>query len=387
MSQHDYDLANQSRTAFRADLNNALLAIVTQNSGATAPVTTYAYQWWADTTTGLLKVRNAANSAWVTVGTLADAYFGNVSRTANNLLTGAGNTFQGRLNTASAIGGTADAITATHDPAFTAWVDKMRGTFRATGANTLTTPSFAPDGLPAKTFAKNNVAALAAGDIAGAGHEVEWIYNLTADKVLILNPKGISSVSTGQLNTAIGVASVSAVGTGILNVTMNDYSFSPSITMGTTVDATDVRMLPTKMVDPNNTVGQFSVSWTGGTAGSVTARWRYVTASDQPTVWVIHDATGNILGAWVSDDPPPTAGCPIGLGKGTAVRIDPNSLAALGVSPDHYSWADAWIAAKKYSSAHRDYRAFQRMTGQDAPASWLLEHTKFDLALVRLVLK
>jgi len=35
----------------------------------------YAYQWWADTTTGLLKIRNSANSAWVTLfeldGTLA----------------------------------------------------------------------------------------------------------------------------------------------------------------------------------------------------------------------------------------------------------------------------------------------------------------------------
>jgi len=36
----------------------------------------YAYQWWADTTTGLLKIRNAANSAWVTIGTLASANLG-----------------------------------------------------------------------------------------------------------------------------------------------------------------------------------------------------------------------------------------------------------------------------------------------------------------------
>jgi len=36
----------------------------------------YAYQWWADTTTGLLKIRNSANSAWVTIGTLASANLG-----------------------------------------------------------------------------------------------------------------------------------------------------------------------------------------------------------------------------------------------------------------------------------------------------------------------
>jgi len=76
MAQHDYSIANQSGLAFRADLNNALAAIVSQNSGAAAPSTTYAYQWWADTTTGLLKLRNAANSAWITIGTLASANLG-----------------------------------------------------------------------------------------------------------------------------------------------------------------------------------------------------------------------------------------------------------------------------------------------------------------------
>ena len=76
MAQHDYALANDSGAIFRTDLNAALAAIVSQNSGATEPSTTYAYQWWADTTTGLLKLRNAANAAWITVGTLASAYLG-----------------------------------------------------------------------------------------------------------------------------------------------------------------------------------------------------------------------------------------------------------------------------------------------------------------------
>lgn len=72
MGQHDYILSNQTRTSFRSDLNNALAAIVSSNSGATEPATTYAYQFWADTTTGLLKQRNAANSAWITLFTLAN---------------------------------------------------------------------------------------------------------------------------------------------------------------------------------------------------------------------------------------------------------------------------------------------------------------------------
>lgn len=67
MAQHDYNISNQSGAAFRADLNNALAAIVSNNSGAVEPSTTYAYQFWADTTAGVLKQRNAANSAWVTL--------------------------------------------------------------------------------------------------------------------------------------------------------------------------------------------------------------------------------------------------------------------------------------------------------------------------------
>jgi hypothetical protein len=88
MAQHDYIIANQSGAAFRSDLNNGLAAIVSQNSGAAQPSTTYAYQWWADTTTGLLKIRNAANNAWITIGTLADANLGLLSL-AGGTLTGA----------------------------------------------------------------------------------------------------------------------------------------------------------------------------------------------------------------------------------------------------------------------------------------------------------
>jgi hypothetical protein len=76
MAQHDYVIANGTGAAVRSDINNGLAAIVSNNSGATEPATMYAYQWWADTTTGLLKIRNAANNGWVTVGTLASANLG-----------------------------------------------------------------------------------------------------------------------------------------------------------------------------------------------------------------------------------------------------------------------------------------------------------------------
>jgi len=69
MSTHDYVIDNQAAPAFRSDLNDALAAIVSQNSNATAPATTYADMLWYDTTTKILKKRNEANSAWVSMGT------------------------------------------------------------------------------------------------------------------------------------------------------------------------------------------------------------------------------------------------------------------------------------------------------------------------------
>jgi len=76
VASHDYVIANGTGSAVRSDLNGAFAAIVSNNSGATEPATMYAYQWWADTTTGLLKLRNSANSAWVTIGTLASTNLG-----------------------------------------------------------------------------------------------------------------------------------------------------------------------------------------------------------------------------------------------------------------------------------------------------------------------
>jgi hypothetical protein len=73
MSTHDYVIDNQRAVAFRADLNNALAAIVTQNSNATAPTATFANMIWYDTATNILKKRNEANSAWINLGTVDEA--------------------------------------------------------------------------------------------------------------------------------------------------------------------------------------------------------------------------------------------------------------------------------------------------------------------------
>lgn len=70
MSQHDFSIANQTASNARADINNALQALATNNSGNSAPSTTYANMWWYENDTNLLKIRNEADNAWINVAYL-----------------------------------------------------------------------------------------------------------------------------------------------------------------------------------------------------------------------------------------------------------------------------------------------------------------------------
>jgi hypothetical protein len=67
MATHDYNIANQGFPAFRSDLNDALAAIVSNNSSATAPSTTFAHMIWVDTAAdpSVVKIRNSDNDAWI----------------------------------------------------------------------------------------------------------------------------------------------------------------------------------------------------------------------------------------------------------------------------------------------------------------------------------
>ena len=76
----DYSLANQSGSAFRTELNSILGAIQTLNSGSSAPSNLVAHMVFLDTSTtpATLKIRNAANDGFITLGT-ASTNFGLVS--------------------------------------------------------------------------------------------------------------------------------------------------------------------------------------------------------------------------------------------------------------------------------------------------------------------
>jgi len=93
MAQHDGVIDNGTGNAVRTDINNALAAINSNNSGASDPSTTYAYQFYADTGDNTLKIRNAANDGFVNVSAVGGIGSVNLGLAA---LTGA--TFTGNVD-------------------------------------------------------------------------------------------------------------------------------------------------------------------------------------------------------------------------------------------------------------------------------------------------
>jgi len=75
MAQADQTVQNATFPTVRADINNNLAALFTDSSGATAPTVTVAFQDWIDTSgaDAVWKKRNAANNAWITLGTFTGA--------------------------------------------------------------------------------------------------------------------------------------------------------------------------------------------------------------------------------------------------------------------------------------------------------------------------
>ena len=111
-------------------------------------------------------------------------------------------------------GGTVDAITATYAPALTALTNGCLVGFRCAGANTVTTPTFAPNGLTAKTIVKGANAALAAGDLVGNHAEYFLRYNSTLDKWVLLNPASGAVAASDTVAGIVELATAAETTTG-----------------------------------------------------------------------------------------------------------------------------------------------------------------------------
>jgi len=72
MSQHDYNIADQTTPNYRQDHNNSLAAIQSLNSGSSAPTNTTPGMLWYDTSNDLVKIRNNDDTGWLPLASLSN---------------------------------------------------------------------------------------------------------------------------------------------------------------------------------------------------------------------------------------------------------------------------------------------------------------------------
>jgi len=119
-------------------------------------------------------------------------------------------------------GGTVDVITGSTTPAPASLTNNLAVLVEASGANTVTTPTFNLDSLGAKTIVKDNDVALAVGDIPGANFRMSLVFDSSLDKWVLLNPTDYLSLTSGgtvtgavSLSSTLGVTGISTLTGGL----------------------------------------------------------------------------------------------------------------------------------------------------------------------------
>jgi len=92
VAQDTLSVANGTGVAVRQAFNTAMQASATNQSGSSAPSTTYPFQFYADSNTNTLKIRNAANNAYINVSGV-----GQIGADNLGLLPKTGGTISGNL--------------------------------------------------------------------------------------------------------------------------------------------------------------------------------------------------------------------------------------------------------------------------------------------------
>lgn len=214
MSQHDMTLDNASGLGFRSDANNALQALASQSSGASAPSPTFPCQVWGDTGTGRLKQRNAANSAWLDKGPL-DAPLRDAAS-------------QGEF---VADTGAANAYVCNFVPAITARSESTPIRFKAANANT--SACTINDGIGVVALVGGAHSALQGGEIIANGIAwIQWNASIGGGSYVLLFCTGAAEqaapATKGQ--HAVQLQQMAAVVGGIRNGKMSVTAASATAT-------------------------------------------------------------------------------------------------------------------------------------------------------------
>jgi hypothetical protein len=155
MSQNDLSIANQGFASFRSDLNSALQALGSTNSGTSAPSTTYANQLFYDTTNNILKIRNEDNDAFISLFTLDQTNDNIEALTIDGTLTYNGDLVSSTAGTSSFRAGVNAGNSITSGGNFNVTVGDEAGTAITSGASNTLVGYASGDAI---TTATNNVA-------------------------------------------------------------------------------------------------------------------------------------------------------------------------------------------------------------------------------------
>ena len=199
---------------------------------------------------------------------------------------------------------------------------------------------------------------------------------------------GQADVSTADLKTATGSATATAT-TGAppvetaTDITRNDYAFDASYTYSVTAGSTGtLRVEGQDTADPSSTVARSRVRLVMDTAPGTTTgviRWRYMTATDNPEMWVAYDpATGKIVSTWASDDPTPDGSPGVSVPGMVSLRLTAKDLESFTALSAKAQDASDYIKARKLKPKHQAYRALQLHTGDKAPSRWLLNECQVN---------
>ena len=215
MSQNDLAIANQGFASFRSDLNSALQALGSTNSGTSAPSTTYANQLFYNTADNVLAIRNEDNDAFITLFTLDQTNDNIESLTISGALTFTGDliastagisNFRAGVNAGNSIASGGNYNTVIGDEA---------GTALTTGDNNV---AIGYQALDLEDTGSNSVAigrgALSTQNIDGISYNVAIGYGAG------------NLVSTGESNTIVGANAGDALNTGSNNVAIGNFALS-----------------------------------------------------------------------------------------------------------------------------------------------------------------
>lgn len=244
----------------------------------------------------VIKVNNINPGRWLKVGVINDqsnlATKADLQALTNYALKtdlnqyasilGVQNTSYNSLNTIA--GGTPDVITINLTPAVTVLIDGLTIYVKASGANTVVTPTIQVNSLTAKVIVKGINKPLAVGDTLGSGYIMVLRYNATIDKFVLLNPaKGLNSFTMVNVNNGFNIADNGLITQWATGITDPVNSHEPAQTI-------------TLPIAFPNAIFTAIVSMNIGIASTIVDSWYQVYNTTLATVSLQRQAVNNSAG-------------------------------------------------------------------------------------------